>query len=52
MDFLKQYFITSINFNFINEFNLIESQDGFYLDQNTKTIYRKRELYDCGWGGM
>jgi len=50
MDLTKQYFITSINFNFINEFNLIERQDGFYLDQNTNTIYRKRELYDCGWG--
>ena len=43
MDLNKRYFIAY-------EFSMHEESDGTFVDLATSNIYRKRLLYDCGWG--
>lgn len=48
---LKRFFYLTIHFSPDYEKTiLLNRQDGFYIDVETGELYRKRLLYDFGWG--
>ena len=48
---LKRYFYITIHFFPDYERTIFsKQQDGLYIDDETGELYRKRLLYDFGWG--
>ena len=50
MELNKRYFIVSIKFSLHYEFAMREEPDGTFIDTATSEKYRKRLLYNWGWG--
>ena len=48
---MERYFYTTIHFSpSYEESSLLEAANGLFRDRIDGNLYRKRLLYDCGWG--
>ena len=48
---MKRYFYITIHFSPDYEGKIfLKQQDGLYINAETGELYRKRLLYDFGWG--